>query len=273
MPFSQSHKRNFERMGPWLAQPIAHRGLHNDHVGVLENTLSAFQRAMEKGYGVETDLQESADGVPMVFHDATLDRLTEGMGRVSAFSATELKRIRYRTSADDVWSLDNLLDFVAGRAPLLLEIKRESADGAERFAARIANSLKSYVGPAAVMSFEPGIVAAFRAFSPQTPRGLVAMRFKRNEWPYLSALERFRRTHLLSYNVVRPDFIAYNWLDLPAAGPTFARNILKLPMFVWTVSDPDVLNRTVQDADNIIFEGFNPDGWRRNASRSAEFAT
>jgi len=264
MRFSPSHKRNFERMGTWLARPIAHRGLHNNHTGVIENTASAFKYAIQQGYCIETDLQESADDIPMVFHDATLDRLTKGKGPLRAYSAADLKRVEYLDSADDFWTLDDLLDFVAGRTPLLLEIKQESEKGAARFAARIVKSLNSYAGSVAVMSFEPSVVAAFQALSPQTPRGLVAMRFLRNEWPELSALERFRRTHLLSYNAVRPHFVAYNWRDLPAAGPTFARNILKLPMFVWTVRGGDVSAPAVQSADNIIFESFDTDAWRQS---------
>lgn len=265
MPFLQSRNYNFERMGPWLARPIAHRGLHNDSAGVMENAALAFAAAIENGYGIEADLQESADGVPMVFHDETLDRLTKAKGPVRAMTAAQLAQVNYIDGPDVIWTLDDLLAFTAGRAPLLLEIKHNCRAATAEFAARISKSLKSYQGPVAVMSFEPGIVAAFRALSPQTPRGLVAMRFLQREWPELSALERFRRTHLLSYNTVRPHFIAYNWRDLPALGPTLARNILRLPIFVWTVRSNDVLAGAVQSADNIIFEDFNPDGWRKSA--------
>lgn len=264
MRFSPSHKRNFERMGPWLARPIAHRGLHNDHAGVIENAGLAFAEAIKNSYGVEADLRESADGVPMVFHDETLDRLTKAKGPVRAMTAAQLSHVDYIYEPDCIWTLDDLLSFTAGRTPLMLEVKHHRGMIAADFAARITKSLKLYSGPVAVMSFKPSVVAAFQALSPQTPRGLVAMRFVRNEWPELSALERFRRTHLLSYNAVRPHFVAYNWRDLPAVGPTFARNILKLPMFVWTVRGGDVSAPAVQSADNIIFESFDPDAWRQS---------
>ena len=78
----------------WLiARPVAHRGLHDAQNGVIENTASAFAAAIPGRYGIECDLQVSADGEAMVFHDATLDRLTEGSGRVDAMTAGELKRL------------------------------------------------------------------------------------------------------------------------------------------------------------------------------------
>ena len=108
----------------WLtAQPIAHRGLHDAQRGIIENTATAFTAAISGSYGIETDLQISADGEAMVHHDDALGRLTEGMGRLAELSAAQIKSTQFKATADRILTLGELLDLVAGRATLLLELK------------------------------------------------------------------------------------------------------------------------------------------------------
>ncbi len=103
----------------WLtARPIAHRGLHDAAGGIIENTASAFTAAIAAGYGIETDLQISADGEAMVHHDDALGRLTEGSGRLAEMSAAEIKRVRFKATADRIMTLGELCALVAGRVPL-----------------------------------------------------------------------------------------------------------------------------------------------------------
>src|SRR5215813_2147266 len=110
------------RAPAWLtARPIAHRGLHDASIGVIENTASAFSAAIAGGYGIETDLQISADGEAMVHHDDSLGRLTEGGGRLAEMSVTEIKAVRFKATTDRILTLGELCDLVGGRAPLLLE--------------------------------------------------------------------------------------------------------------------------------------------------------
>jgi glycerophosphoryl diester phosphodiesterase len=112
----------------WLiARPIAHRGLHDAAAGVIENTASAFSAAIADGYGIETDLQISADGEVMVHHDDALGHLTEGSGRLSDMAAAEIKRVRFKTSADRILDLGEMCDLVGGRATLALELKSHFA--------------------------------------------------------------------------------------------------------------------------------------------------
>lgn len=242
----------------WLIRPIAHRGLHGGPEGAVENTSSAFRAAMEAGYAIETDVQASADGEAMVFHDTTLERLTRARGAVTARDAAALKKLRFRDTADRMLTLPELLEQIAGRVPLVIEVK---SDWAKRgpLEQRIAVCLASYDGPAAVMSFDPHSVAAFAAAAPAIPRGLVAERFKDpRAWPGLPAWRRFAMRHLLSAFIAKPHFIAYDVRALPALAPLAARRSFGWPLLTWTVRTAAERANAARWADAIIFEGFRP---------------
>ena len=163
----------------WLtAQPIAHRGLHDAAGGIIENTASAFTAAIAGGYGIETDLQISADGEAMVHHDDALGRLTKASGRLADMSAAEIKRVRFKATRDRIMTLGELCDLVAGRAPLLLELKSHF-DGDTRLVERAAAVLGGYGGPVGVMSFDPDMVEAIKDKAPDLTRGIVAERHYR----------------------------------------------------------------------------------------------
>ena len=130
--------------------------------GVIENTASAFAAAIAGGYGIESDLQISADGEAMVHHDDALGRLTEGSGRLAEMSAAEIKAVRFKASADRILTLGELCELVAGRATLVLELKSRF-DGDRRLVRRAAAVLAGYTGPVAVMSFDPAMIEAVRA--------------------------------------------------------------------------------------------------------------
>lgn len=243
----------------WLtARPIAHRGLHDASCGIIENTRSAAIAAMEAGYGIEADLQRSADGEAMVFHDGAIDRLMEGTGAVAALPARQLKAIPFRQTADRMLSLGDLCDLVAGRTPLLLELK-SAFDGDRRLALRAADILQSYRGPVAAMSFDPDLVSALRAAAPLLARGILASR--RYDHPHWKDLPRDavrRMTYFLHFPQTRPQFIAYAVQDLPAFAPIAAKWILGLPLLTWTVRTDDDRRRAARWADQIIFEGIRP---------------
>jgi glycerophosphoryl diester phosphodiesterase len=241
----------------WLtARPIAHRGLHEADAGVIENTASAFAAAIAGGYGIECDLQVSADGEAMVHHDDALGRLTEGSGALAALSAAALRQVKFRHSAERMLTLGELCDLVAGRVPLFLELKSRF-DGDSRLAARTASVLSQYKGPAAAMSFDPGVVSALRALAPTLPRGIVAQRRYR-DWPGLTGRQRLQMTHMMHLPQTRPHFVAYAIRDLPALVPAFTRSALRLPLLAWTVRTDAERRRAANLADQIIFEGFRP---------------
>src|SRR4051812_4485053 len=220
----------------WLtARPVAHRGLHDAAAGVIENTASAFKAAIAGGFGIETDLQISSDGEAMVHHDFALGRLTLGSRQLAAMTAAGLKEVPFKATTDRMMTLGELCAFVAGRAPLVIELKSR-LDGDQRLATRAAEVLKGYAGPVAVMSFDAEIVRALREVAPGLPRGIVAERhYNDPEWRDLSAGQRRSLAFLLHAPQTRPHFVAYNVKDLPSPGPWIARHVLRLPLLAWTV--------------------------------------
>ena len=243
-------------MPDWLtARPIAHRGLHDAASGVIENTAAAFQAAIDGNYAIECDLQLSTDGEAMVHHDEALGRLTDGAGRLDALPAAELKRVPFKATPDRMLTLGDLCALVAGRATLVLELKSRF-DGDLRLAQRVSQVLADYTGPAAAMSFDPGQVTALRDLSPDLRRGLVASRPDRAREPNPSTGSAAR--FVLQALAARLQFLAYRVDDLPSPVPSFARNVLGLPLLTWTVRTAADQQRVARHADQIIFEGFRP---------------
>jgi len=242
----------------WLKRPIAHRGLHDAAKGIVENSASSVSAAMGAGFAIEADLQCAAEHMPVVFHDPTLDGLTDATGPVAARSVDELSRIALRNSNDRILSLPALLELVNGYVPLVLEVKSTwSRDG--KFEANIARLLAAYKGPAAVMSFDPYALKAFRAAAPLLPRGLAADRFDdEGHWSHLTLWQRIAMRNLLTAAIAWPNFIAYDIAALPALAPLIARFVFGLPLLTWTVRTPEQRERALRYADAMIFEGIRP---------------
>jgi glycerophosphoryl diester phosphodiesterase len=240
-------------------RPIAHRGWHDKAKGRLENTAPAFRAAIEKGYGIECDLQGAADGTPMVFHDAKLDRLVEASGPISAYAAGSLTGLRYRGQDERILSFGELLDLVGGRVPLLVEVKRNGTPRPELLE-NIARQASAYRGPIALMSFDRGIVAAFGELAPGVPRGLViggrqliasllAGRTRRRESP-AAAARLFASA---------PEGVAFYAVEIKLAAVArswMARRGQELPLFTWTVRTLRQRVRAARWADAPIFEGY-----------------
>ena len=243
----------------WLtARPVAHRGLHDAAAGIIENTASAFSAAIDGGYGIETDLQISADGEAMVHHDFALGRLTLGSRLLAAMTAAGLKEVPFKNTSDRMMTLGELCDFVAGRTPLVIELKSRF-DGDIRLVVRTAQVLQSYAGPVAVMSFDPDLVQALRETASGLPRGIVAERhYEDPEWRQLTPRRQRSLAFLLHAYRTRPHFVAYHVKDLPSPGPLIARYIFGLPLLTWTVRSEQDRQRARTWANQMIFEGFRP---------------
>ncbi len=241
----------------WLtARPIAHRGLHDPAQGIIENTPSAAAAALAGRYGIEADLQISADGEAMVYHDDILGRLTDGSGRLRDMSATALKRVPFRATADRMMTLGDLLDLVAGRVTLAIEIKSRF-DGDLRLATRTAAVLSGYGGPVAVISFDPALIIEMRRIAPRIVRGIVAGRgHPPLVWKLLNPAQRFELTFLLHAPMSRPAFLAHQVDDLAAIMPRAVRLLFGLPVLAWTVRSAQDRMMAARFADQMIFEGF-----------------
>ena len=247
------------RAPDWLtARPIAHRGLHDRARGIIENMPGAAQAAIEAHFGIECDIQLTADGEAMVHHDDALGRLTEGSGALLGMTAVELKAVRFKDTAERMMALGDLCALVAGRVPLVIEVKSHF-DGDRKLVARMAEVLASYRGPVVGMSFDPDQVLALRELVPKLARGIIAERsYEEADWPGTTPAQREGMLHLRHAFRTRPHFVAY-WVDeLPAPAPWIARNIFGLPLLTWTVRTPEQRARAARHADQMIFEGFRP---------------
>ena len=231
----------------WLGEwRYAHRALHGP--GVPENSPSAFAAAIAKGMGIECDIQRSLDGQAMVFHDATLDRLTAEAGPVAERSAEALGRIVLTGSEDTIPTLRELLQQIGGKVPLLIEIKSGRRDGRRVSAICLAvrRELEGYPGPHAIMSFDPRVVRWFADHSRLTLRGLVMSEEDDKALPGM-----IRRRLWLWH--ARPDFLAYDIRDLPSRFAAAQRR-RGLPVLTWTVRSAEHVERAAQHADAPIAE-------------------
>ena len=227
-----------------FAPPIAHRGLWRPGEAV-ENSLVAFEKACQAGYGIELDVRLSSDGEAVVFHDETLARLAGVEAAVGELTADELTSLPLQGGPDRIPTLEQTLRLVAGRAMMLVEIKAAPGAGDE-LEARTAALLDHYDGPAAVISFEAQALAWFARRRPDRPRGLDAIWL--DDEAAIAAFDAQRAE-------AQPHFLV---LEREAAiSPTAAGlRTQGLPVIAWTVRAPEEASAIAERCDNFIFEGF-----------------
>jgi glycerophosphoryl diester phosphodiesterase len=247
------------RAPDWLTKrPVAHRGLHDISRGVVENMPGAVQAAIAGNFSIEVDIQLTADGEAMVHHDDALGRLTDGSGLLIQKTAAELKAITFKDTPERMMSLTDLCTMVAGRVPLVIEVKSHF-DGDRKLVARMRDVLASYQGPAVGMSFDPDQVLALRELIPSLPRGIVAQRnYDDGHWTKLTQAQRDSMLYLRHGLQTQPHFVAFSVNHLPAPAPWIARNVFGCPLLSWTVRTPEQRAAAAKYADQMIFEGFVP---------------
>ena len=230
----------------WLGEWIyAHRGLHDDMIP--ENSLAAARGAIAAGLGIECDIQRSADGAAMVFHDWELDRLTRSQGLTEAHSKDELQRLRYPGGDEGPATLSELLQLIAGQVPLLIEVKSKRGYDVDKSCEAVASALNDYSGCHAVMSFDPRVGRWFSRHSQRTVRGLVFTEEGRR-----TLGTRLRLHGAIRY--ARAQFLAYDIRDLPSPFAA-AHHSRGLPLLTWTVKTPELRERARLYADAPIAEG------------------
>lgn len=247
------------RAPAWLtARPVAHRGLHDISRGIVENMPGAIEAAISGNFSIEVDIQLTADGEAMVHHDDALGRLNEGSGALLQKTAAELKAVKFKATSEHMMSLSDLCTRVAGRVPLVIEVKSHF-DGDRKLVTRMAQVLAAYSGPVVGMSFDPDQVLALRQIAPDLPRGIVAQRdYDDDYWKKLTKEQRDSMLYLRHGFRTQPHFVAFWVNQLPAPAPWIARNIFGCPLLTWTVRTPEQRARAGQYADQMIFEGFVP---------------
>ncbi|KKB11189.1 hypothetical protein VE25_13940 [Devosia geojensis] len=247
---------------PMFPRPVAHRGLHNRAAGVIENSASAFEAAIARGFAIECDLQLTSDGVPVIFHDPDRKRLQGVEGLVADATAAEVTGTPLLDSAagDRPQTFTEFLAQVNGRALLQVELKHQRDIANTQLLARAAaEALKTYEGPVTVESFDPRLITLVRQFGFTGPRGIITYDYAPDGWHKdLPEEQRFILRHLLHWNETQFDFIscAQDALELPAI--KFWRALGK-PVTGWTVRSAVEAEAARPHIDQIVFEGFDPD--------------
>ena len=232
----------------------AHRGLHDLSRGIAENSIPAFALAAERGFGIELDVQLSADGIPMVFHDATLDRVCGVPGRLSEKTSAELRSLTlFGIAGTHIPTLAEVLSLVDGRVPLLVEIKEHPSPKAS--AAAAAKLLDDYNGPYIVEAFHPFALQWFSKNRPGVIRGQLSAAFLRD--PKTRGVS-YAILHFFLLNFLsRPDFIAFDLHHRNALSISVLRAFFGVPLFGWTAKTEE--EYAVQGFDTLIFEGDVPE--------------
>lgn len=247
---------------PKFDRPIAHRGLHDRSAGVIENSRTAFERAVERGLTIECDVQLSRDGVPIVFHDDALERLTGTTGFVRDKSVAELSALPLLGSAagDRPQRFTEFLEQIGGRTLLQIELKKQQGKAATRtLAQKAAEALANYTGPVTVESFDPTLIALIRRYGFKGPVGIITYGYDKPEWEKdLTPAQKGFLRHLLHWPWSRFSFISCHSeaLNLPAV--KFFRG-LGLPVTAWTIRSAAEARQVAANADQIVFEGFDPE--------------
>lgn len=247
----------------WLTKwCYAHRGLHDDTRP--ENSMVAFEAAIEAGYGIELDVHLSKDGVVMVFHDDDLERMTGRKGRIEDMTFEELEKLRLAGTDQRIPRFEDVLSMVAGQVPLLIETKNLGFGSSLQ--RKMMALLSSYRGKFALQSFSPFSVHWFRKKAPWDPRGQLSFTFTPYEG-HVPRIAQFFVRHLLGNFLGRPNFISYGseGLDSPVV-----RRLRRhgLPVLAWTIRSAKEAAKARPLCDTIIFEGFRPDPWHHHASQN-----
>jgi glycerophosphoryl diester phosphodiesterase len=233
----------------WLVEKyIAHRGLHDNESP--ENSLSAFEKAIQKGYAIELDVQQISDGTVIVFHDTSLSRMTGQDGYTKYLIKEDLPSCFLNGTKETIKTLEETLNFIAGRTPILIEIKNTSKVG--NLESATLELLKNYKGDFAIMSFNPYVLKWFKDNAPNIIRGQLSSFFKNDRMTFVKKIVLKK---MLLNKVSDPNFIGYEAHHLPNR---YVRKYNSLPLLAWTVRSQEEYMRVVKYCDNIIFENFLP---------------
>ena len=241
-----------DRMKPFMDTLIAHRGLFDNNGDAPENSMAAFKRAVEAGYGIELDVHLTADGQLVVHHDHDLMRSARRRGRIEQMTWRELKDLTLFHSKEHMPLLEDVLSMVGGRVPLIIELKAEHGDDEKELSRRAAKAFDGYEGIFCMESFHPGCLLYFRRNRPHVLRGQLA------DWQSgIGIFGPMLRGCLFNF-LTRPDFIAYNIQYAHRWPYFFLKRILCATTAAWTVKSEGMLREAEKSFDVFIFDSFIP---------------
>jgi len=229
----------------------AHRGLHDNRTSAPENSLKAFELAVEAGYGIEMDVQLSKDNIPVVFHDKTLKRMCGKEGYVWDYTLEELKKLTLKESQEKIPTFEEVLKLIDGKVPLIIEYKM---DNPTVKVCELGNQLlSSYKGVYCIESFHPKAVRWYRKNRPDIVRGQLSMDFSKDE--KYNAFYFVVMTYMLSNFITRPDFIAYNYKDEHILSRRLCKKLGGLAV-AYTIKSQEAYEKVKDKFDLFIFDSF-----------------
>ena len=246
---------NKPKKEPHMGVLYAHRGLFDNNAAIPENSMKAFRRALEAGYGIELDVQLTKDGIPVIFHDFKLERMCGISEKVENLTYEQLRKLTLLNTEEKIPTLKEFLDMVDGQVPLIIELKIEWMNPA--LCPVVQKLLDDYKGVYCIESFNPLALIWYRINRKNIMRGQLSTNF-RLDGNYKTPLH-FCLTHLLTNWATRPDFIAYNYRFKNEPGRVICRKLFKNLAFAWTVKSQEELNSIKGDFDLFIFDSFIPD--------------
>jgi glycerophosphoryl diester phosphodiesterase len=246
----RSDRAPLSELGKFLSTPVAHRGLH-DNVAIPENSLAAFGFAVQAGFPIECDVQMTGDGTLVVFHDVGLLRAVGIKRTVASVTGTELGSLRLFDTKETIPTLKQVLDLVAGRVPLLIEIKNDGKVGA--LEAAVVGALRDYRGPVALQAFNPFVLLWLKRNCSTILRGQISGDFSGRR--DIKRVKKLLLSSMAMNLVTKPHFISF---EIGAAQKWWfkiVRRLWRLPLLVWTIRCPADLQLAVSIGANVIFEG------------------
>ncbi len=239
---------------PFLKVYYAHRGLHDNASDAPENSMKAFQKAVDSGYGIEMDIQLSKDNIPVVFHDFTLKRVCGEEGKISDYTYEELQQFHLCGTEETIPKFEDVLAMIDGRVPLIVEFKIEFKDYS---LCPIADRLlQNYKGLYCMESFNPLGVLWYRRNRKEVMRGQLSDAFLR-EGEYRGILYWVLQNLLVNF-VTKPDFIAYNHKYPGMLSRRVCHGFYKGTAAAWTIKSQEELEQAKKHFDIYIFDSFIP---------------
>ena len=245
-------KTKWQHLTGW---DYAHRGLYDNEHGIPENSMAAFRRAVDKGYGIELDVHLTADNQLVVFHDDTLTRMCGMNKKISSFLYSDLMQLRLLGTEEGIPLFKDVLELIDGKVPLIIELK---VDGSNQnlLCPLVWQLLSRYKGDYCIESFHPFVLQWFKRHEPQVVRGQLSCNFFK-ENPHCDIV-LFLMSNLMTNFFTHPDFIAYKYLDLDNPAVIYNRKLFHIMTVVWTIPGKPTYDRFKNKVDVMIYEGFEP---------------
>ncbi|NLG05786.1 MAG: glycerophosphodiester phosphodiesterase [Clostridia bacterium] len=240
---------------------FAHRGLHNNDTIAPENSMKAFEKAVEAGFGIECDVQLTKDHIPVIFHDFSLKRICAKEGKISDYTYDELKNFSLCRSEEHIPRLNDLLQLVRGRVPLLIELKIEFMD--LKLCEQVDKLMRDYNGIYYIESFNPLALFWYRKNHNDVLRGQLSDGFHRESIG--KAVICFLVENLFLNGITKPDFIAYNHRYAKNINRRMCRKLFRNTAVAWTIKSEEELERASKEFDVFIFDSFRPQKNKKGA--------